>query len=76
MRRNRFSVFFRRMTALVMTALTARAAVLTGTLLSLPPESRAALPVPGTLEAVLGAMILYLAASVATAQARNARDRT
>ena len=76
MRRNSFSVSFRRMTALVMTALTAHSAVLTGTLLSLPPESRAALPVPGILEGVLGTLTLYLAASVVTAQVRNARDRT
>lgn len=76
MRRNSFSVFFRRMTALVMTALTSRAAVLTGTLLSLPPERRASLPVPKTIEAVLGALILYLAAAVVTAQAQKARDRS
>ena len=71
----RFSAFFRRATALVMTALTACSAGLFGTLLSLPPESRAALPVPGMLEAVLGALTLYLAAAVVTAQAKNARGR-
>lgn len=76
MNADRFPVFFRHATALVMTALTSCSAALTGTLLALPPQCRSALPVPGILEAVLGALTLYLAAAVITAQAKNARNQS
>ncbi len=55
---------FRQATALIMTVLTAASAALAGTLLSLPPEGRAALPVPEATEAILGALTLYLAVAV------------
>ena len=75
MKKRTFSHLFRRMTTLVMTALTAASARLLGDLLATPPGSAPPASVPERIEAIAGGVILYLTAAVVTAEIRGARDR-